>query len=67
MNTTRPYDQRHHRPGTVAAQGRCSQHGRDSCIEDPVASFQDRHGRWQSGCQRAVLELSARGETSPLK
>jgi hypothetical protein len=59
-----PYDANYHRPGSVAAQGRCSQHGVGSCSEPPVISFQDRHNRWQSGCQRALRELVDRGEIS---
>lgn len=65
MNPWHPYGSAFHRPGSVAAQGRCSQHGVDSCEQEPVVSFQDRHGRWQSGCQRALEELTARGEISP--
>ncbi len=65
MNPSHPYDSAFHRPGSVAAQGRCSQHGVDSCKQEPLVSFQDRHGRWQSGCQRALEELTARGEISP--
>jgi hypothetical protein len=65
MNPSRPYERAYHGPGSVAAQGRCSQHGVDSCEEEPVVSFQDRHGRWQSGCQRALTELTARGEITP--
>lgn len=55
---------RHHRD-TVAASGRCSQHGKDLCSEPPVVSFQDRNGRWQSGCERALTELVFRGEILP--
>jgi hypothetical protein len=65
VNPSHPYDKGHHLPGSVAARGRCSQHGVDSCEEEPVVSFQDRHGRWQSGCHRALKELTARGEISP--
>lgn len=65
MHESFPYGAAYHRPGSVAAQGRCSQHGVDSCFEAPVISFQDRHDRWQSGCQRALDELVARGEISP--
>jgi hypothetical protein len=60
-----PYDAKYHRPGSVAAQGRCSQHGVDSCSEPPVISFQDRHNRWQSDCERALRELVDRGEINP--
>ena len=65
MHESFPYDARYHRPTSVAAAGRCSQHGVDSCQETPIMSFQDRHNRWQSGCQRALKELVARGEISP--
>lgn len=66
MNESHPYDARCHRTGSVAAQGRCSQHGIKSCSEPPVVSFQDRHNRWQSGCPRALDELTARGGVSTL-
>jgi enterochelin esterase-like enzyme len=59
------YDARYHRPSSKAAVGECSQHGIDSCKETPVISFQDRNNKWQSGCQRALDELVARGEISP--
>lgn len=61
-----PYDATYHRTGSVAAMDRCSQHGLDSCKQPPVISFQDRHNRWQSGCARALKELTARGEIAPL-
>lgn len=64
MNESHPFDARHHTPDSVAATGRCSQHGVDSCSEPAVISFQDRHMRWQSGCARALDELVARGEVS---
>ena len=51
-----PYDARHHRPGTVSYDGRCSWHGVGSCTEAPVISFQDRQGHWQAGCHRALEE-----------
>jgi hypothetical protein len=65
MHEALPYDARHHSPGSVAATGRCSQHGRDSCDKAAVVSFRDRHDRWQSGCGRALDELVARGELAP--
>jgi hypothetical protein len=65
MNESFPYDARLHRPTSLAAQGYCSQHGRDSCSQTPVISFKDRHNRWQSGCERARIELLARGEIAP--
>jgi hypothetical protein len=64
MSPSLPYDVRHHRPGTAAAAGHCSWHG-TTCSESPVISFQDSHGWWQSGCQRALDELVSRGEISP--
>jgi hypothetical protein len=59
------YDPSFHRVGSVAASGRCSQHGVDSCSEEPVISFRDRNNRRQSGCARALDELVARGEILP--
>lgn len=71
MNPSYAYDRKFHEPGSVAAQGLCSQHGRDSadrgtCTGEPVVSFQDRHGRWQSGCSLALEQLVERGEIQPL-
>jgi hypothetical protein len=57
-----PFDPEFHRLGTVAASGRCSQHGVGSCSEEPIISFVDRHGRRQAGCRRALDELSSREE-----
>ena len=65
MHEALPYDAQNHRSGTVAAAGRCSWHGRSTCEETPVISFQDDEHQWQSGCQRALEELLARGEISP--
>ena len=65
MNRSFPYDPTRHHRETVAASGRCSQHGKDTCSEPPVISFQDRHMRWQSGCQRALVELVFRSEIVP--
>lgn len=62
MLETQPYDAALHRPGTAAHDGHCSWHGPVSCAQPPVISFQDRSGGWQSGCQRAVDELLARGD-----
>jgi len=62
VDHARPYDPDFHRPGSRAAAGECSQHGIDSCQNEPVISFVDRNGRRQSGCQRAHEELAARGE-----
>ena len=62
MHEALPYDARHHRQGTVAAAGHCSWHG-TRARRHPVISFQDSHGWWQSGCQRALDELVARGRS----
>jgi hypothetical protein len=71
VNRSYPFDPDLHSPGSVAAGGRCSWHGAEGqtesgCTADPVVSFQDRHGRWQSGCQRALEELVEREEIEPL-
>ena len=72
MNPSYPFDPDLHRPGSVAAQGRCSWHDADDdaaevgCDGDAVVSFQDRHGHWQSGCQRALEDLVTREEIQPL-
>jgi len=61
MIVTRPYDPSWHAPGTVARSGRCSWHGVKACEKPPVVSFHDASGDRQSGCERAVAELLARG------
>jgi hypothetical protein len=71
MNASYPFDPDRHAPGSVAARGGCSWHGSDGdvepgCAGEPVVSFQDPHGRWQSGCQRALEELVDREEILPL-
>jgi hypothetical protein len=71
MNPSYAYDPERHAPGSVAAGGQCSHHGTDSaqrgtCTGEAVVSFQDRDGRWQSGCTRALEELVERGEIAPL-
>jgi hypothetical protein len=71
VNRSYPYDADLHRPGSVAAAGGCSQHGTASadsgtCTGEAVVSFQDRHGRWQSGCSLALEQLVERGEIEPL-
>jgi hypothetical protein len=70
MNPSYPYDKDRHEPGSVAAQGRCSQHegsaDREGCTGEPVVSFQDGLGRWQSGCSLALEQLVERGEILPL-
>ena len=71
MNPSYPYDPDLHQPGSVAARGRCSWHGAEDttetgCEGEAVVSFQDRQGRWQSGCHRAFEDLVAREEIQPL-
>ena len=71
MNPSYLYDPKFHAPGSVAAQGLCSQHRRDSARGDtwtgePVVSFQNRHDRWQSGCSLALEQLVERVEIQPL-
>jgi hypothetical protein len=71
MSPSYPYDPDLHRPGSVAARGRCSWHGAEGAAEagcdgEPVVSFQDQQGDWQSGCQRALEDLVNRGEIEPL-
>ena len=71
MNPSYPYDPDLHEPGSVAARGRCSWHGEQGmsevgCEDEAVVSFEDRHGHWQSGCQRALEDLVAREEIQPL-
>jgi hypothetical protein len=65
VNPSYPYDPARHHRDTVAAAGRCSQHGKEVCDEPPVISFEDRNGRWQSGCDRALAELVLRREIVP--
>lgn len=48
-------------PASLAGHGQCSWRGR-TCRQEPVISFEDPQGRRQSGCQRAVEELTSRGE-----
>jgi hypothetical protein len=71
MNQSVSFDPDLHHPDSVAGRGRCSWHGAEGeeeagCQSEPVVSFQDRHGRWQSGCQRALEDLVSRGEIQPL-
>ena len=71
MGTSYPFDASLHAEGSVAAQGRCSQHGKDgaeagTCLGEAVVSFQDAEGRWQSGCALALEQLVERGEIDPL-
>ena len=71
VNSSYPFDPDLHRPGSVAARGRCSWHGVDGTVEtgcegEAVVSFQDHRGHWQSGCQRALEDLVEREEIEPL-
>jgi len=36
------------------------------CAGEAVVSFQDRDGRWQSGCSLALKQLVEQGEVEPL-
>jgi hypothetical protein len=74
MNPAFPFDPELHDPGSVAARGGCSWHGAQggettegaTCQHEAVVSFEDAQGRWQSGCQRALENLVARGAIEPL-
>jgi hypothetical protein len=71
MNSSHTFDPELHEPGSAAAQGRCSHHARedgggDACAGAAVVSFQDRDGRWQSGCSLALEQLVEKGEIEPL-
>lgn len=71
MTLSQTYDPKLHEPGSSAAQGQCSHHapgaeGAGPCAGDAVVSFQDRDGRWQSGCSLALEQLVERGDIEPL-
>ena len=71
VNPSHAYDPELHAPGSVAAAGGCSWHGSGGAVErgcagEPVVSFQDAGGSWQSGCARALEELVRREEIEPL-
>ena len=71
MNQSQTYDPQLHEPGSPASQGRCSHHASDAeatgpCAGEAVISFQDRDGRWQSGCSLALTQLVEKGEIEPL-
>jgi hypothetical protein len=71
MSPSYPFDPALHRPGSVAARGGCSWHGAEGaaeagCAGEPVVSFEDGRGQWQSGCQRALEELVSRQKIQPL-
>ncbi len=71
MNQSQTYDPQLHEAGSRASQGRCSHHAQDaeeagSCAGEAVVSFQDRDGRWRSGCSLALKQLVEQGEIEPL-
>jgi len=71
VNPSYTFDPKYHEAGSVAAQGLCSHHERDSadpgtCTQEAVVSFQDRDDRWQAGCSLALEQLVERGEIEPL-
>ena len=71
MNPSYPFDPELHARDSVAARGGCSWHGAGGAVEsgcagEPVVSFRDVQGNWQSGCQRALEELVERDEIEPL-
>ena len=71
MNQSQTFDPELHEAGSPAAGGQCSSHASGSgaagdCAGQAVVSFQDREGRWRSGCPRALEELVERGEIEPL-
>jgi hypothetical protein len=70
-NPSYPFDPELHPPGSVAAEGGCSVHAGQSsdhgtCTGEPVVSFQDVEGGWQSGCSQALEDLVDAGEIQPL-
>ena len=71
MNLSQTFDPELHDAGSPAAQGRCSYHAPDGdgagpCAGEAVVSYQDRDGRWQSGCSLALEQLVENGEIEPL-
>jgi len=71
MNLSQTYDPQLHEAGTRAARGECSHHPPDAeqsgpCAGEAVVSFQDRDGRWHSGCSLALEQLVEKGEIEPL-
>jgi hypothetical protein len=71
MKPSQAYDPGLHRPGTLAASGRCSHHladgpERGTCTGEAVVSFQDAGDEWQSGCSAALEQLVESGEIEPL-
>jgi len=71
MNQSQTYDPKFHEAGAPASRGQCSHQARDAeaaaaCAGEAVISFQDRDGRWQSGCSLALKQLVEKGEIEPL-
>jgi hypothetical protein len=71
MNPSYPFDPELHPDHSTAARGRCSWHGTQGtteaeCTGEAVVSFQDEHGTWQAGCQRALEDLVDSGRIEPL-
>ena len=71
MRMSYPYDPDLHEKGSAAARGACSHHGAggedpERCAGEPVVSFQDEDGRWQSGCSQALEQLVEGGQIEPL-
>lgn len=71
MSVSKTYDPKLHETGSTAARGQCSYHELDSeggraCAVEAVVSFQDRDGRWQSGCSLALEQLVEKGDIEPL-
>lgn len=71
MNKSQTYDPQLHEAGSRASRGECSHHAGDAeasggCTGEAVISFQDRDGRWQSGCSLALKQLVEKGEIEPL-
>jgi hypothetical protein len=72
MNPSYPFEPNLHPPNSIAPRGRCSWRGAEGggrdvgCEGEAVVSFQDEHGHWQAGCQRALEDLITRGAIQPL-
>jgi hypothetical protein len=70
VNLSQVFDPDLHEADSIAAQGQCSHHARGGergpCTNEAVVSFQDRNGRWQSGCSLALEQLVEQGEIEPL-
>lgn len=71
MNLSQTYDPQLHEAGSRASLGQCSHHAPDAqeageCAGEAVVSFQDRDGRWQSGCSLALQQLVESGDIEPL-